>query len=205
MTMVSSMAQVYSVNIVGYINHTIPAGWSMFAAQLVNTPDNNVVTLFANAAVPENTAVYKFVRSTGGYDSITFVDGAWEGDDLDMTLVPGEGVFVFAPAPFTVTLVGEVLKLSSVSIDPGFSIVSSVVPQNEVALTGENGLGFPVGENDAIYQFDAASGGYVANSFVDNAWEGDSGGDAPAPKIAEAFFVFNAGAQKTWNRDFQVN
>src|SRR5687767_2502685 len=109
----TSMAQVYSVNMVGYINQPIPAGFSMVANQLNASPDNKVTTLLP--APPNNTAVYKFNKASGGYDTLQFL-GAWEGDDLDMTLNPGEGAFVFAPSAFSTTFVGEVALSSTVPL-----------------------------------------------------------------------------------------
>src|SRR5713226_3736027 len=79
----TSMAQVYSVNIVGYINLSIPAGFSMMANQLNNSVDNKVTTLLP--APPLGTAVFQFVPASGSYLSIDYA-GAWEGDLLDMTL-----------------------------------------------------------------------------------------------------------------------
>jgi hypothetical protein len=199
----TSVAQVYSVNMVGYINKTITAGFSMVANQLNGSPDNLVTRLFA--AAPNNTAVFKFNPATGGYLSIAFIDGAWEGDDLNMVLAPGEGVFVSAPSVFTNTFVGEVVLSSSVNVPSGFSVISSVIPQSlPISGAPPAGLGFPVANGDSIFQYNPATGGYTANSYVDGAWEGDGGGTAPSPGIGEAFFVFNGGAAKSWTRTFTV-
>ena len=54
----TSMAQVYSVNMVGYINQSIPQGFSMIANQLNASPDNKVTTLLP--APPASTSVFKF-------------------------------------------------------------------------------------------------------------------------------------------------
>jgi len=205
-TVATSLAQaVYSVNIVGYINKALPTGFTMVANQLNASPDNKVTTLFTAAAV-NNMAVFKFNPATGGYVQLTFVDGAWEGDDLNMTLSPGEGVFVYSPSAVTATFVGEVQLTSSVTVPGGFSIISSVIPQ-KAALDAAPpaGLGFPIGANDSTFQYNPATGGYIQNSFVDGAWEGDGGGAAPQPEVAEAFFFYNAGAAKPWPRTFTVN
>jgi len=198
------MAQVYSVNMVGYINASVPTGFSMLANQLNATPDNKVVNLLP--APPNNTAVFKFDPISGGYISISFLGGAWEGDDLDMTLNPGEGVFISANTAFTATFVGEVQLISSVPIKHGFQILSSALPQS-LALDGAPpaGLGFPIANGDETYQFDRVSGGYIANSFLGGAWEGDGGGAAPVPGISEAFWVNRTTApDSNWTRTFTV-
>src|SRR5688500_9409874 len=90
----TSMAQVYSVNMVGYINHTIPSGFSMLANQLNNSPDNKVVTLFP--APPEGTQVYKFDAQSDTFQFMQFADGMWEGDEgfADVAVGPGEGIWI---------------------------------------------------------------------------------------------------------------
>src|SRR4051812_22014092 len=123
----SSMAQVYSVNIVGYINLTVPKGFSMVANQLNATPDNKIQSVLP--APPENTTIYKF--NGHGYDSFNYsADNPPPGwFPATGTLAPGEGAFisidpsVIAPATSTtITLVGEVQLVSDTSIPNGFSI-----------------------------------------------------------------------------------
>jgi len=198
----TSMAQVYSVNMVGYINHTVPSGFSLIANQLNASPDNRVTTLFA--APPDGTQVSKFIPATSTFEGITFVDGAWEGDNVNMTLNPGEGVFINPPSSFQVTFVGEVALSSSVPLVPGFQIISSALPQS-LPLTGTPpaGLGFPVAEGDQTFLFDPASDTYKIDSFIDGAWEGDSLG-VPTPAIGQAFYYKRASGTANWTRTFTV-
>lgn len=193
----SSMAQVYSVNVVGYINKALPKGFYMVANQLDNKTGNKTVDLFT--APPNNTFVFKFNPANGGYDTLNYIDGAWEGDDLNMTLNPGEGAFISSPAPHNVTFVGEVQLTSSVTIPPGFSIRSAVIPQNAPIDT----MNYPPTNNEFVFQFNPANGGYIVNNYIDGAWEGDSGGVAPTPAIGESFFISHPGSTSaTWNRTF---
>ena len=199
----TSMAQVYSVNMVGYINQTVPSGFSLIANQLNASPDNKVTTLFA--APPDQTQVFKFIPATSTFQFIQFVDGAWEGDNVNMTLGPGEGVFINPPSSFPVTFVGEVALSSSVALTPGFQIVSSALPQS-LPLTGAPpaGLGFPIGEGDQVYQFNPTTDSYKFNQFVDGAWEGDSLGQPPTPAIGESFYYKRAAGTANWTRTFSV-
>jgi hypothetical protein len=206
----TSMAQVYSVNMVGYINQSVPVGFSMIANHLNGSPDNKVTTLLPTP--PNRTAIFKFDRGTGGYISITYL-GGWEGDDLDMTLGPGEGAFMSSDVAFTATFVGEVQLSSALPIQTGFQIISSVLPQslaldglaNDGSATPPAGLGFPVQNGDEVYQFNAATGGYISDSFLGGAWEGDSEGAAPVPDVGESFWVNRRlAAAGTWNRNFVV-
>jgi len=90
---------------------------------------------------------------------------------------------------------------SSTAISSGYSIVSSALPISGLLDTA---LGFPVQNGDFIYQFNRATGGYVANDFADNAWEGDNGGTAPNVAVGEAFFVKAGAGHPAWARTFTV-
>jgi len=204
----SSMAQVYSVNIVGYINLTIPVGFSMIANQLNATPDNTLATLLPNAA--ENTQIFKF--NGVGYDA-----SAKSADNPDpsgwsnptMTLAPGEGAFIavdpqFAPSGQPVTFVGDVKLVSTVPVPTGFSVASSVLP---ISDTLDN-LGFPKRENDQIFFFNNATKGYDA--FLQSADNPDPSGWAPripTPAIGQSFFISSDpqfGPPRSWTRTFSV-
>jgi hypothetical protein len=202
------MAQVYSVNMVGYINQAIPTGYTMIANQLNASPDNRVTTLIP--APPNNTAVYKFNPATGGYDSVTYITGiGWDdggAGSINMTLSPGEGAFIFAETAFNNTFVGEVALSSTVPLVQGYSIISSALPQSlPLDAAPPAGLGLPVAGGDQVYQFNRATGGYVFDEFITGlGWSGDSGGP-PVPDIGESFF-FNrtTAAAGSWNRTFTV-
>jgi hypothetical protein len=195
----SSMAQaVYSVNIVGYVNIAIPQGYSMLANQLKASPDSKVTTVLA--APPEGTTVFKFIPATGGYQINSFLDGAWEGDNLNMTLAPGEGVFIQAPNSFTATFVGEVATgQSSTAFGNGYSVLSSQIPQAGLIQTD---LAYTPVEGDTVFQFVPATGGYLINSFLDGAWEGDTG--QPNLRVGEPFFLNNPAGNRAWTRNFVV-
>jgi hypothetical protein len=193
------MAQaVYSVNIVGYVNQTIPQGASMVANQLNNSPDNKVATVLATA--PEGTAFFKFIPATGGYAINQVVDGVHEGDDLNMTLNPGEGIFISSPVAFTATFVGEVKTgTTSTPLRTGYSVVSSQIPQAGGLVSA---LGFQAEENDTVFQFVPSNGSYIITSFIDGAWEGGVG--EPTLRIGEPFFFQNSSpiVNRAWTRNF---
>jgi len=201
------MAQVYSVNMVGYINKQIPQGYSMIANQLNSSPDNRVSTLFP--APPNNTAIYRF--NGAGYDSITYAEGlGWDDGsgtfNATMALNPGEGVFIFAPSAFTQTFVGEVALTSTVNVRPGFQVISSALPQSlPIAGAPPAGLGFPIAAGDTVYQFNGA--GYDTSEALDDGAGGVFWNPAPpVPDIGESFFFSGAQAagNRSWTRNFSV-
>ena len=201
----TSMAQVYSVNIVGYINLAVPAGFSIIANQLNNSPDNLVTTILASG-VPDSTTVYKFDATTAGYAINTFTEGVgWDGNDLLMTMNPGEGVFINAPSAFTATFVGEVKLVSDNRIYHGYSIMSSTIPQSGAIDTD---LKWAPIDSDTVFQFNNATRGYIINTYTDGVgWDGNSGGLAPNLKVGEGFFVNSPSTSLTrkWHRCFNVD
>lgn len=196
----STSAQVFSVNTVGYTTVNMGANqFTMVANQLDATPDNKVTTLFA--APPNETQVFKYNPATGGYVSLSFNDGSWEGDDLNLVANPGQGIFVYAKTAFSNTFAGSVQNSSSVPVATGFSVLSSPLP---LAGAIDTALKMPVANGDQVYQYNPATGGYTANSFNDGAWEGDGGGAAPDIRIGESFFYFRAVANgaTSWTRTY---
>lgn len=191
----TSVAQVYSVNAVGYVNVAVPVGFSMIANPLDAGTGNNVVSkLFAS--VPEGTTIYKFNSTTGSYSINTFEFGEW-GNAAE-TMAPGDGAFIknTTAAAFTVTFVGEVMQGNlSNPIPAGLSIKSSMVPQSGKL---DADLKFPVAEGDTVYQFNNSKNGYDLATFEFGEWA------APVPKVGESFFVKKAAAAD-WTRTFSVN
>lgn len=180
-------AQTFSVNVVGYVNVTIPAGFSMIANPLNNTEGNTLSNLIPDAAF--GVTVYKFEPGTGFASSIFF--GAW---DPDLELNPGEGMFINVAEETTLTFVGEVMQGTlDNEIPAGFSIKSNIVPAAE--SLDDAAVGFPAEFGDTVYFF--RDGGYQA---VVNF--GDFGGEA-VPQVGESFWI-NKGNAATWSREFTV-
>lgn len=198
---VTGLAQtVYSINAVGYVNLTIPAGFSMIANPL-NTTNNTVETLIPDP--PFNTTVYKWDGTA--FQTALYL-GAWLGGNI--TLNPGEGAWINTPSVFTNTFVGEVVQSPNVttalsnSIPAGFSIRSSIVPQagtaDELGLTAS----LAATGQTTVYQWNATSGTYQTSLF----FGGGVGwlGAAPSFGVGESFWL-NSDTQVEWTRIFTVN
>ena len=178
----SLMAQVYSLNAVGYINVTIPPGFSIIANQL-NTTNNNISPLLdsfvpsdgvsgLNACVfykwsnPGTGAPGSWLALTpdyyGNYNNAPGAPGNFPWDQeaaTNTTLNPGEAVFVKNgnSSNIVVTFVGTVLQgaLTNNSITgPGFNLVSSIVPQGGRI---DVDLGFPEVDNDVVYIYNPST------------------------------------------------
>merc|ERR1712025_1024942 len=174
----AAQAQVYSVNAVGYVNKSIPAGFSIVANPL-NNGDNKVADVFG--ANPGSLTVYRF------------------GDD---TISPGEGFFVLNSGEASnVTFVGEVPQgdLSN-ALPKGFSIRSSQVPQSGKL---DKDLGFPTDEAVTVYQFGAAGCSISSYDADFEEWDTDDAA-GPVVGVAEGFWVLRESATN-WTRSFSTS
>jgi hypothetical protein len=205
----SSMAQVYSVNSVGYINLTLAPGFNLVANQLNATGNNRLDTVLP--AAPLETQVLKFANNN--YSSDISDGSAWfdnsTGNPSTTTISPGDGFFYFNPGgtPVTATLVGEVPQGDvGFSMAPGYNLVSSKVPQ-DISLTAANG--FPQVLEALYLTFNSATQNYNSTLINDgSAWfNNDTGEPADArPTVGQGFFIFNPGATPmAWVRTFSVN
>jgi len=219
----TSMAQVYSVNAVGYVNKTLTPGFTLVSNPLV-AADNKISTLFNNfqGGVRDGTTVYKFVGTgflTAGFDEI----GGWGGAGADATLVPGEGAFVFIPNPIgaetpnkVLTFVGEVQQnATSTPIPRGFSMKSSVVPQaiapDKAKNTDGSSAAIPAVDGDTIYRWIPSAKGYKSYLYTQfdpgtpGEWSSGNETGLPVFDVGEAFYYQRLGAATSWNRTFSVN
>jgi hypothetical protein len=215
----TSMAQVYSVNAVGYVNTTLTPGFTLISNPLL-AADNKIETLFSNfqGGIRDQTTVYKFIPATGNFQVATYFEllASWSGDGVGQTTVPGEGVFVFLPDPGAgeaankvLTFVGEVPQgPTSVTIPKGFSIISSPVPQavspDSVKNTDTSSAAIAATDGDTIYHYNTTTKGFDSNSFstIFGGWDVSP---LPPIKVGEAVYYFRTGASTTWTRTFDVN
>ncbi len=206
----SSMAQVYSVNAVGYINLTMKPNFNLVANQLNRTPNNSLNNVLTG--VPGDSQVLKFDNALNDYVLEVFDGTTWikpDGSPSTLTADPGNGFFFFNPAEgnVTVTLVGEVPQGSAlaVTLPPNFSLISSIVPQT-IALTAANG--FPQIGDAQYLSFNATSQNYD-NPIVNDGtqWLTLEGVPvtAPTPTVGQGFFFYNPGDSVNWTRSFSVN
>jgi hypothetical protein len=196
----TSMAQVYSVNAVGYVNTPLVAGYNLVSNPLDNkaTDGNQIRNLFA--ALPPGSQIFKFDSASARYDlaSVDDFTGEITGPAATMTVLPGEGVFVQAPSAATITFVGEVPTGSlSNPLPRGFSIRSSQVPQAGALTTA---LGYAPEEGDQIFIWVEATQRYTTHSFEFGEWAGG----VPTVEVGEAFFV-NTQVARNWTRTFNIN
>ncbi len=189
----SLFAQTTSKNIVGYVNKTVPKGKLALIANPLNNGGNKVSDVIK---ISDDLTLFHFTGS--GWVSSLSLGGDWiEGGDV--VIAPGGGFFASntGASDVKITFVGEVAVGTDVAIPAGISIRSSVLPQAGKLET----LEYPVGD-ETIYTWTGsqfAGAGALGGEWLDGA------GNSPAVAVADAFFVINDGAAKTWKRTFTIN
>ena len=201
----TSVAQVYSVNAVGYVNLTVAPGLSMIANPL-QAPINDVSHVLT---VPDGTQLYKF--NGAGFDILLFDVDTWVINGVPAgttTLNPGEGAFIKnnTATPFTNTFVGDVVQGTAATGNPvtvtlpaagNVGIVASKVP---IAGKLSTDLKYPQVDGTQAYIFNGA--GYDVYLFDVDTWTPSE----PTIQIAQSFWVRTPqGSSGNWVRDFTVN
>ena len=200
---IQAQSNVYSVNVVGYVNVTIPTGYSAIANPLRST-DNTVSNLFSGSPAAVGNTVYTWDGS--GFVANFYDDLGGEWGNPGQVLAPGTGFFVRNPgAPYTNTFVGEVPQGSlSNNVPVGYTMTASQVPQ--AGFTKDLGLNALPG--DFVYMWDGS--GFVAIFYDDLSaeWSPAAGFTVdpvkgPQVGVAQSFFYRNI-AGGTFVRSFTV-
>jgi len=211
------MAQnVYSLNVVGYVNVLLNPSTNQFTL-LANQLDfdgtgtnNTVLGIFGGTGtgstnVPLGTKVYRYNKATGTYNTATlFNSGSWSTTAANPGLSPGEGVWVQLPTGATapavnLTLVGNVMQGTTVkplSTVSGFEILSIVPPLS----TNISGIGFVPSQTDKVYLYNSTSGTYSTRTRFATTW----GGGEPTPSVAQAFWLQTTNVNGSWTQSFTV-
>jgi hypothetical protein len=221
------MAQVFSVNAVGYVNIPVRSSGGLAGTVLANPlngTNNHLNTILPLTDPYDGTIVYRYEVASQNYsDAITFFGGGvgwFSPSDPSPTINPGEGYFIFptGPDPLNLTFVGEVPQGTlSNPLPPAnnFSIRSSIVPQTarlgDTATAGT--LLFAAEDGDNVYLFNPATQGFSdAYTYFDmvgwfNPTDPDAAPNGPNIPVATGFFIQKSStATKTaWVRTFSVN
>jgi hypothetical protein len=212
--LVSSWGQssnVYSVNVVGYYNVSVPAGGYAFLANQLTNAGNNVSLALTNGPRSDvngvqNTVLFRWTG--GGYSTYQFFTGSdadnyfligpgspdgWydaAGTLTSTTLDQGAGNFLYNPSPVAITntLLGEVVqRTNNIPIVTGFNALSLVPPvsTNIDSLLGNfPGTSDVNGINNDIYYF-FTGGGYSTLQYF-------TGPDA------DNYFLIGPGSPSGW-------
>jgi len=195
---VSSQAQsnVYSVNVVGYVNKTLPIS----AMQLSGTPldDGTNKLSSALAGAPNGTTVY--VWNGAGYNSASKAKGSWS---TDLSIPPGVGMFIQSGGTAgTNTYVGQVTAQVGGSVSNAIpagvtTLRGSMVPYAGDLNDTNLALGTTLANGSIIYKWTGA--GYTSSSKAKGSWS-----TALSFSVGEAMFINSATATQ-WVQKLPAN
>lgn len=200
----ASSAQVYSANVVGYINLTIKPGYNLICNQLTNG-NNNLNVCLTNGVV-DGMTISSFTGTGFTAGDQYYAGYGWADADVALTstaMQPGKGYMLFSPATTNVvmTLLGDVPQGNFVTTVPaGYSMLGSVVP----VVSGLSTNGFPAIDGTTYATFDGA--GYVGTLqyYAGYGWaDADVALKDPTPAVGQGFLI-NSPSVGAWNRSFTV-
>ena len=212
--MAQTSTNVYSLNAVGYINVTIPPGFSIVADQLWASGGNAISNVVNDTSgVYDGVTYFKWTGSGFNFDTANAAfapsTGGWPSGGTD-TLNPGEAAWFQNPnnTNLTFTFVGTVPQgTNSVVLHTGFSMISSPVPQAGLLSTD---LGFTnVNVGDTVFVWDPVAKTYQnsGDQVVGPPFGTGYGGlwsAEPSLAVGQGFW-YQATANVTWTRVFSVN
>jgi hypothetical protein len=225
----SSMAQsnVYSQNVVGYINIPLTNGLNLIGNTLDfdGTGTNNLMTNVLSG-ITINATVYKFDTNTAAFDIWQYNKSlaVWSTTSGSVpyttaTMNPGEGAFVSVTKNTNFTVVGQVLQGSWTNTYlVGGNALCIASPQFPLAApidsTGNGGLAVPGTNNYTLYLWDVPNQGFDVwqwNKALAN-WSLSAGssngqtvggaGAGPVINLGTAFFI--ATKLTDWTNSFTV-
>jgi hypothetical protein len=204
----SMAANVYSVNVVGYVTLTLTNGFNMISNPLDAVgggtgTGNNLANVFG--ALPDNTTVYAFSAGSFGQSDLYFNGIGWlSGGTISFN--PGQGIFVQIPAGIpgnstNVTFVGSVVQGPTTNTLPtGFSIVASQPPVAGLITTT---LNYQPNNNDTIFVWNPVAQTYSTSFlyFTGPGWLPNE----PTLNVGQAIFLQNnSGAPNPWVNNYTV-
>jgi len=207
-----AQSNVYSLNIVGYVNVDIVKGYNLVSIPLKPSDGNyNITNTIVMPAGTDSSTLFKW---TGvGYSGNTpqWIEdspgvGQWMSD-APMTVGLGEAVFINATAAGKITFVGEVATGALANtLAAGYNAVGNKVP------SGEAWPGVDVGnDGDNVNIWVPATQSWVADwTYIAKVgsdpygWTttGTTFTGGPALTPGQGVFYFNTGSAINWTQNF---
>jgi len=205
---ITAMAQnVYSLNIVGYVNVPVASGYNLLAnplsAGVTNGANEIMAPIDGEQILTWNGASYDYVSYDSGFGG--WIDAAFNPANPP-ELPPGKGFFLFNPlAATTVTFVGEVVPgpgvTNSMTIASGYNLVGSALPASATDIAAQP-VNLPLIDGLQMLQWNGSA--YVYSSYDSGfgGWIDAAFNPIPAPgyTVGEGFFFFNPLGTTSWDQ-----
>jgi hypothetical protein len=211
---ITSQAQVYSQNIVGYVNVTLTNGFNLVANQLDldGTGTNNTVYTTVGTNLPTSSKIYAYDPTLPGYRYITLnANYTWtagtSGGFVKNNLQPGGSVFVYVPGTgvtTNITFVGTVLQQTNATTYPAqYQMVAYPFPEAGYLTTNFNYVAnAPTGTPttyDKVLTWNPTTQLFTTHTKLAGSWQGGS----PNLGVAQGFFLV-PNQTTTWTNGFNV-
>lgn len=204
----STIAQsnVYSLNVVGYVNKSFDAGLYTLVSSPLKNGANTLKDLIPNP--PDNTIIQRWNVGLQDLDPVvpTYVAGSasWVPNPV---ILPGEGFFVVSGAPsgtFTNTFVGEVQQGSitnAIAGNSAYQAIGSPVPIGGNIQTVLSG--YVPSDNDIIQLWNVPAQDLdpVVPTYVEASAQWIPNANF---NVADGFFLVRANPGVNWVRNFTV-
>jgi hypothetical protein len=192
----SSQAQsnVYSVNIVGYINVPIAAGAQTLLENPLDNGTNDLISI-DNGAIPNKSSAN--IWNGTGFTATSKTAGAW---GTDFPIAPGIGFFVTPKTAATITFIGQAPITNNYALAAGAQVmIGALLPiagnLNDPAGANALNIGAQMPNKSSLNIWNGT--GYTATSKTGGTW-----GNNLSIGVAQGFFVTPKTAF-TWTQDLQ--
>jgi len=208
-SVISSQAQVYSQNIVGYINTPLAPTFNLLSAPMQSSPTNSAEDLMGSALQGGDVL---FIWNGGGYTTYQFEGtGNWVDQNfnpVNVPLIPAGTGFYYqnnSGSEETNTCVGTVVLTNLVSLAPTFNFIASTPPIATVA-DSTNMLGNVLQGGDVLFLWNG--GGFTTYQFegIGN-WVDQNFNPTTDPvlPVGQGFiYQNNSGSEEVWTNNFTI-
>jgi len=194
-----SQSNVYSINIVGYVNQIYDANRYYLAANPLHTTNDLMQEVIPFP--PEGARVWLWDVSNQAFNPPSVFSASNPGWSANLYLPVGRGFMLHSPIKFTNTYVGVVVMRSSNSVAGAYKL--SLLGSSFPASGGlSSGLQFPASEGDTVSEYDAQAQQYEAARIYYSGYGWYS--DEPVINVAQGFFVRHPGLTTNWLQNFTI-
>jgi len=206
---ITSQAQVYSQNVVGYANVIAPAGQYVLVANPLDSGNNVISNVLQN--VPGGSTV-NFWNGTG-FSLFTYsaAQHHWKQGTtiVDNTLLPpGVGFFLNASSAFTNTFAGTIVATTgggtaTNSLTTSLTPVGSPVPYSDV-VTNASTFNLLVSGGTTLQQWNIPGQHFTLFTYsaAQHTWKVGTSATNPIIGVAEGFFI-TPSAATNWVQTLQ--
>jgi hypothetical protein len=197
-----AQSNVYSLNIVGYVNVDVAQGLNLISNPLKPSNGNyNITNTISLPDEADGASIFKWAGTAWSSQIPSWIGGFGWDPTVDITL--GEAFFLQSPIATKITFVGEVQTGDvSYTLPTGLSVVAPKTPVQQRFPGADIG-----NDGDSIFTWAGNAWSSTVWSYIDGfGWDGGASPDnneaGPTIGVGGGAFYQNTGAPLTWTRTF---